>query len=107
MEDEHKIVYEVNLELEPEIEEAYCKFLDAHIKEILELNGFIGADLYKDDSSANPVKLVVKYRLKTSEDMENYISNHAHVMRAQAIKLFGAKFKAQRRILKTITSFKK
>lgn len=107
MEDEHKIVYEVNIELDPEIEQAYLKFLDDHIKEILHFKGFLGADLYKDDSSASPVKLVVKYRLKTEEDMENYIAHHAPAMRAQAIELFGTKFKAQRRILKTLKSFKK
>ncbi len=101
------IVYEVNLEVQKDIEKAYLEFLDEHIKEILLLEGFVDANLFMDVNSDDTTsRIVCQYRIKTSEDMDNYVKTYAPAMRAKAIELFGDKFKASRRILKLQQQFK-
>lgn len=45
------VVYEVNLTIDPEVAEEYLAWLRPHIKEILQLKGFVSAELLKRDAS--------------------------------------------------------
>ena len=42
------ILYEVNLEVDAEIASDYLAWLDAHVREIRALPGFLGAELFDD-----------------------------------------------------------
>ena len=96
------IVYEVNLFVQSAIEADYRAWLDGHIREILALPGFLGADLLEVGEpapAADEIALSVQYRLRDEQALADYLREHAPRLRADGIARFGAGFRAQRRIL--------
>lgn len=94
------IVYEVNLQVEPQIEVAYLSWLKEHIQAILQQPGFIDATLYATIN--NPGAFVVQYLVASEQDLENYIHHVAPSMRQDGIDRFGNQFQATRRVLKPL-----
>ncbi|ASQ45300.1 DUF4286 family protein [Legionella clemsonensis] len=96
------IIYEVNLEIEVAIFDAYMHWLRPHIKDLLTIEGFIKADLLVDmDSKDKGIrKIIVAYYIKNYEAYSNYLINHATQMREEALKRFNGQFNASRRVLK-------
>lgn len=95
-------VYEVNVELDAGIADAYRAWLDAHVREILALPGFSGASVMEvvDPAPAHgSVALCVQYRLRDAAALEAYLRDHAPRLRADGIARFGDGFRAWRRIL--------
>ena len=104
------IIYEVNLEVEPEIQNEFTKWLDQHIKEILSIEGFTKAQWFNrdpKDEDLNPklTYFTIHYYLKDREAYENYLQNHASFYRKDGQKRFGKKFKANRRVLELTANF--
>ncbi len=101
------LVYEVNLDVDAEIAESYRDWLEEHIREMLEIEGFVSAELLLrqpgDDEGADPTRIgfTVHYRLEDREALEHYLANDAPRMRADGIRRFGERFAASRRILET------
>ena len=95
------IIYEVNIELDAEIVNAFDVWLDDHIHTMLQFEGFNSA---KKLNSIEDEKyyLTVQYNIVSQEDLDRYLRNHAQTMREEGLKRFGDKFKAHRRIMKTI-----
>jgi hypothetical protein len=94
------IIYEVNLALQNDIADAYMTWLRDHIKEILEIDGFIRAEVFAEQAPAADVRrIVVHYHLHNLASLESYFANHAERLRADAINNFGDKFTATRRVL--------
>jgi len=96
------IVYEVNLFVQSSIAADYRAWLDSHIREILALPGFVGAELLElrePAPEAGEVALTVQYRLRDEQYLADYLREHAPRLRADGIARFGAGFRAQRRIL--------
>jgi hypothetical protein len=80
--------------VEDSILDIYKKWLKEHVIEILDLPGFKKAQIFREDK-----KFVVHYYLKSRKDLDNYLENHAPLMRQKGIDLFKDKFKASRRFL--------
>jgi len=98
------IIYEVNIELDTEIISEFNEWLDEHINNMLQFEGFKSAK--KLNSIENEqYYLTVQYNIESQEDLDRYLRNHAQKMRSEGIKKFGDKFIAHRRIMNTIKTY--
>lgn len=96
------IVYEVNLEVEPELTDKFLTWLKLHIVEMLEIPGFLSATLFESADNNFQNQWTVHYHISNEQMLDQYFAKEAPEMRQQAIDLFGEKFKATRRILRAI-----
>lgn len=88
------IIYEVTLKVEEEVVKPYLEWLHSHINEMLALDIFIKAHLYKEMEKQNSFKVL--YYLKSKEDLEKYFIDYAQKMRSDGLKRFLGKFEATR-----------
>jgi hypothetical protein len=96
------IVYEVNLSIDAAVYDAYRVWLDAHIAEILTLDGFLQATVWEvREPPASPTlrALCVHYRLRDRAALEDYFAHHAPRLREEGQRRFGGRFSATRRVL--------
>ena len=97
------VVYEVNLFVRRAIEREYRDWLDAHIREILALPGFVGAELFEvvePAPAAGEFVLCTRYRLRDEAALQDYFREHAPRLRAEGVARFGENFRAERRVMK-------
>lgn len=97
------IVYEVNLDIDAGIADAYRSWLDRHVRSILALPGFTGArilEVLEPEPTAVRVSWSVQYTLVDMAAFDAYLRDHAPRMRADATASFGDGFRAQRRVLR-------
>jgi quinol monooxygenase YgiN len=95
-------IYEVNIEVDREIADAYLAWLKQHIAEILALPGFIDAhtfDALEPPPAEGRIGLCVQYRLTDAAALDAYLRDHAPRLRADGLARFGERFRAQRRVL--------
>lgn len=99
------VIYEVNLSVDNEIADEYAAWLGPHIKEMLEIEGFLSAEWFEveSDDEAN-VHWCIQYRLKDRTSLETYFIEHAKRMRASGVNQFAEGFTARRRILSRYSS---
>lgn len=95
------LLYEVNLEVHPDIYPSYCQWLSAHIAEVLTSPGFIEARLWQDQKILQDawIPLSVHYYLESQSHLDRYLSEAAPQLRADGERRFPAQFRAQRRVL--------
>lgn len=99
------IVYEVNLEVDDAVFVAYRIWLEAHIRDMLALPGFIGAEAFElrdAPPAAQRRSLCVQYRLADAADLDRYLRVDAPRMRADGQTRFPGQFSASRRILQPL-----
>ena len=99
------ITYEVNLEVAAALRAEYLAWLQAHVAEILRLDGFEAAMIEEVTDPAPPVgyfALCVRYRVRDAAHLQAYFDQHAARMRAEGIARFGQGFRAQRRVLQPL-----
>ena len=100
------IVYEVNLDVDSAIFAAYRVWLDEHIRHMLALPGFLGAEAFEccDPSAmAQQHSLCVQYRLASMADLYRYRRVDAPRMRADGETRFPGQFSASRRVLQSLS----
>lgn len=103
-----RVVYEVNLDVDASIAEAFDEWLRGHVREILALDGFLGARVFEvRDPVASPGRacLCVQYELRDPQALEAYLRDHAPRMRADGLARFGGRFAATRRVLDVAAEF--
>ena len=93
------ILYEVRLSVERTIEAEYRAWLEHHIQAMLSLPGFEGAELLREEGSAERAVFVAHYWLRDRVALETYLRDHAAAMRDDGIARFGNLFTADRRVL--------
>ena len=94
------IVYEVNIKISIDIVDEYLSWLNEHVSEILKIDGFQSAKLYKENiASLDFFALTIHYTVSSRNILKNYFSEHAEIMRQKGIDRFGDKFTTTRRIL--------
>lgn len=97
------VVYEVNLDVDAGVIDAYRAWLQGHVAEILALPGFTGAEMFvvvEPGAAEGRVALCVRYLLRNATALDDYLANHAARMRADGLARFGGRFNASRRILR-------
>jgi hypothetical protein len=101
------IVYEVNLEVDRAIFAAYRAWLHEHVRDMLGLPGFIGADVFELRDAAPAMQrrsLCVQYRLADAADLDRYLLIDAPRMRRDGETRFPGQFSASRRILQPLAA---
>lgn len=100
------IVYEVQLSIQSKIEADFRVWLNEHVQEMLQIDGFLKATI---DEISEPVsentELLCRYYLRSELDLFDYLELNAPRMRQDGIDRFGAQFKASRRIMKQIEAY--
>ena len=102
------IVYEVNLFVQRRIEAEYRAWLAGHVREILALPGFVGAEIFErvePESGPDEFVLCTHYRLEDADALADYFAHHAPRLRAEGIRRFGDGFRAERRVLRSIGNY--
>ncbi len=90
------ILYEVEIELDPAIEEAWLEWIPDHIARLLRLPGFLAAELHRAQQEAPP-RYRVSYRLADARALADYLAQHAAALRAEGEARFAGRFRAERR----------
>lgn len=98
--DNETVLYEVSLEAEASIEGPFDTWLRDHIADMLQLDGFLSAEILVDEAApAGRVRRIVQYRLRNQQALDRYLREQAPAMRQRGIALFGDRFTADRRTL--------
>ena len=94
-------IYEVTVSVDREIADAFDAWLAEHVREMLEIPGFLKAETFEiEDDDVGRVRRVTHYYLASEEDLENYLAGPANAMRQSGIDRFADKFVASRRVLR-------
>ncbi len=95
------VIYEIHLQIDRDILEAFNAWLAPHIQAILTFDGFQGAYLMEDrqQNNASSHALTVSYQVDTYEHLENYLNNGAATMRQDGSDKFPGQFTASRNIM--------
>lgn len=96
------IVYEVNLEVDSSISQAFESWLKDHIKQMLKIDGFLGAKLYCESRESAHSYWCVHYQVTSHSHLQAYFETQAMQMRQEGISRFGNLMKASRRILEHV-----
>lgn len=102
------IVYEVNLFVRRAIAVEYRAWLDAHVREMVALPGFAGAEVFERLEPApadGEVALCTQYRLHDAAALAAYLREHAPRLRADGVARFGDGFRAERRVLERVAGY--
>lgn len=97
------VVYEVDIEINAAIADGYRAWLQTHVRAMLALPGFTGAEVFEvadPAPAAGRLALCVQYRLRDQAALDAYLRDHAARMRADGAARFGDRFRASRRILR-------
>lgn len=97
------LIYEVNLDVDAAIAGEYRAWLDAHVRAMLALPGFMSARVFEVLDGAGRdggLQLCVHYALRDAAALDAYLREHAPRMRADGVARFGDRFRASRRVLR-------
>ena len=93
------IVYEVNLQIDSEVAHEYAEWLQPHIEQILELEGFRHADWFVCDSDDDKAHWSIRYHLDKRSSLASYLENHAPALIQEGVDKFGEYLTSNRRIM--------
>lgn len=96
------LIYEVNIEIEPEIYTQYSEWIGPHAQEVIAHKGFQHVDIFETKSDVGKPLFVCHYWLDNQESLDAYLRDYAPKLRADADKKFGRKIKGVRRVLKKV-----
>eukprot|EP01098_Paradermamoeba_levis_P008041 TRINITY_DN3347_c0_g4_i2.p3 TRINITY_DN3347_c0_g4~~TRINITY_DN3347_c0_g4_i2.p3 ORF type:complete len:121 (-),score=46.48 TRINITY_DN3347_c0_g4_i2:253-615(-) len=93
-------IYEVTSSVPQADGKDYHQWLIQHTEDLLKVNCFTSRDIYhvaSDDASR--AQFVVHYRADSKAKVDEYLEKHSGVLREEALKRWGDKLSASRRIL--------
>jgi hypothetical protein len=94
-------IYEVTLSVDREVVEAFDAWLEDHVREMLDIPGFLTAETFElEDDDQERARRVTHYYLGSEEDLEQYLAGPANEMRQSGIDRFADRFEASRRVLR-------
>lgn len=102
------VIYEVDLQIERDVAQAFAHWLPGHVRAVLALEGFQGATWLEVDGEPqgaeaedqSPARWIVRYEVRDQAALDTYLAEHATRMRADGLARFGKAFSATRRVLK-------
>ncbi|MCZ6560332.1 MAG: DUF4286 family protein [Gammaproteobacteria bacterium] len=104
-----QLIYEVTLDVSPDILTEYDAWLEDHVAEMLTIPGFMSAEISHIDPQEGQhddwPRRCVRYRVAKQDVFDDYLQNHAPRMRALGVEKFGDQFRASRRILRDPVNF--
>ena len=106
---DRQLIYEVSLDVSPDILNEYDAWLEDHVAEMLTIPGFLSAEIShidpQEDQRDDWPRLCVRYQVAGQEIFDDYLQNHAPRMRALGVEKFGDQFRASRRIFRGQTTY--
>lgn len=107
-----QVIYEVTSSLDEDIAEQWGEWIEGHVTALLEIPGFISAQVLAADDSTPPahattkpqVKRKVIYTLESREALQSYLDTRSAVWRADAEARFGGRMSVRRNIHDIISS---
>lgn len=105
IESDGAVIYEVNVDLDADIADAYLIWLDDHIETMCALPGFSGASVFEvrqPAADAGRQRFCVHYQLDDQAALDAYLRDHAERMRSEGESRFGGRFRASRRVLEPV-----
>jgi hypothetical protein len=93
------LIYEVNLYIDNDAAEEMAVWLKAHIRQMLEFDGFEGATWYFLDPEGGRQRWTTQYQVRSWQHLQAYFDTHAEAMRQDGEDRFGGRFSAGRRVL--------
>src|SRR5271170_1524011 len=99
------LIYEVNLEVDEDINYKVAGWLSGHIEKMLTLKGFKVANWFfrkpEDENSkvTNKILWTIQYVVEDRPSLDNYLKEHAEQIRKEVNDQFGEKIQANRRVL--------
>ena len=94
-------VYEVTLSIDREAIDELDAWLAQHVREMLELPGFVSADIFHVDADSPAcVGRTVHYVMESEQALEAYLSGPAEEMRRSGTVRFGDRMAVTRRVLR-------
>jgi antibiotic biosynthesis monooxygenase (ABM) superfamily enzyme len=96
------VIYEVNVTVEVQIQSAFRDWLRGHVREILNLPGFISAHLFSAEAGsagAATIQYMVQFEVESRDSLQSYFQTSASNMRQIMIDRFGDRVTSHRRIL--------
>lgn len=102
------IVYEVNVEVDAVLADDYRDWMDIHVREMVSLPGFIGADVHNVLAPAPPAgkqTMSVQFFLRDTAALDNYLREHALRFRSSSLDRFGDRFRTTRRVMRHTTIY--
>jgi hypothetical protein len=99
------LIYEVNLEVDEDINYKVAGWLSAHIEKMLTFPGFKVAYWFfrqpEDENSTviNKILWTIQYIVEDRPSLDKYLKEHAKEIRKEAHEQFGEKMQASRRVL--------
>ena len=99
------IVYVVELDMAAALANEYLPWLRTHVQEMLNLPGFVGAEIFERLEPAPAPEQVgysVHYQMRDRAAFDHYLRDHAPRMREAGLRAFGARVRASRGLLQTL-----
>lgn len=103
------IVYAVRIEVDAEVAEAYARWLEGHIPEVLESDGFARAELLLDAAPAPEGRKAFEtlYYVESQSALDSYLRDRAPALREDGLRRFPNQFKATRQVWAGVKTFAK
>ena len=93
------IRYEVTLQVKNKIEKAFSKWLEPHVKKMLEFDGFSKATIHYEASyTPNYYTIIICYSVDSINNLKYYFNNNSTAMRNEGLNAFPGQFTAMRKI---------
>jgi len=106
--DSKTITFEVNVKILKEIESDYVEWTLQHMKQVLEVEGFISAQMRKLENESNEFYFYsICYIALNKVKIDLYFKNNAQTLRQSGIDKFGDKWSIERRIMLNSLTFTK
>lgn len=99
------MIYEVNLQVQPDIQDEFVIWLRAHVEEVLATGAFERATIFKSEpltDQPTTIDWCVHYYARDQKMINQYLNEHAPRLRKSGEEKFGGKYTSNRRILETI-----
>lgn len=93
-------LYEVKLEIDAEAREEFLAWIAPHMREVLATGCFVAAQMYRQvDSAPDRQIFVCHYHARSTAEIHEYIDVKSAPLRADGVRRFGTRMRAERRIL--------
>lgn len=98
------VIYEVNLDVSPQVARDFEPWLQDHVRQMLALEGFRSASVFRvrDESEREESprhRYTVQYLMEDQAALDRYLASDAPRMRQEGLQRFGQHLLASRRIL--------
>ncbi|MGH8221474.1 MAG: DUF4286 family protein [Woeseiaceae bacterium] len=94
------LVYEVTLSIEPEIAEEVDAWLDGHVDEVLQLPGFVAAQVYAAADDDGRTLRMARYELETESDLESFLAGPGAEMQRAVTDRFADRLQFRGKVLR-------